>query len=350
MSQLYPFLFTDNLHQVVWGSEQIGKWKGLQQAPPHVGESWEVSAIETSPSVVANGPLQGTTLPELVAHYGQQLLGKKVSERYGGKFPLLAKFIGAASDLSIQVHPDDALALKRHNCFGKNEMWYIINALPGAKIYSGFKTAITPEAYKSRVADGTICDVLQAYEVHPGDIFYIPAGRVHAICGGILLAEVQQSSDVTYRIFDYNRPGLDGLPRPLHTDLALDALDFRVEEDYQTHYSIRPNRPTHVVCSPFFQLNLLDLKAPVTRHLRKCDSFVIYMCTQGDCRITPESSPDDAIVLSAGHSCLIPAQCADLKVQPHTSTASTLVEAFIDNYRSWSTTLIKNVASIIWSS
>lgn len=336
MKILYPLLFRPNLHQLVWGSNRIRDWKELKNTPDNIGESWEVSAVEGKESVVANGELAGRNLREVCAEYKERLMGKEVWEKYDGKFPLLAKFIGAETDLSIQVHPDDELAMKRHNSFGKNEMWYIIDNKPGAMLYSGFKDNISKNEYKKRVTEGTICDVLQDHEVVTGDMFYIPAGRVHAICGGLLLAEVQQSSDITYRIYDYGRMGLDGKPRQLHTELAVDAIDFDVKADYKTHYSLRKNKPSHAITCPFFQINILNVNGKTTRHLRKCDSFVIYMCLKGECTIIPEGNEAAAVTIKEGFSCLIPAEIADVKVVPAEGNEKTsLLESFIDNYTPW---------------
>lgn len=349
MTTLYPLLFEDNFHNTVWGGSRIHAFKGMPCSDDmKVGESWEVSAVNGKDSVVANGELAGSHLCTLVEQYGSALLGKKVAEKYNNQFPLLAKFIGAESDLSIQVHPDDKLAFARHNCFGKNEMWMILDCKPGAKIYSGFKDQISKYEYCKRVEDGSLCEVLQDHPVHSGDIFYIPAGRVHAIGEGILLAEIQQSSDITYRIFDYGRTGLDGKPRELHTALAEDAIDFNVEADYRTHYSIRKNKPTHAITSPFFQVNVLKTDGAITRHLKKCDSFIIYMCTRGTCTIHVEKDPTKQVQLTAGFSCLIPAECADVVITPTTPEAHSceLVESFIDNYEPWHMKLAYNVGII----
>lgn len=219
MGDVYPMVFEENLHEVVWGGEKLTAWKGLA-VRDHIGESWEVSCVESSPSVIANGTWAGCTLSEVIDRQPEAMLGREVCQQYGGRLPLLVKFIDARKDLSIQVHPDDEMAKRLHDKNGKSEMWYVLDAEPGAYLYSGFKEELSPEAYKRKVADGTIVESLAKHEVKAGDVFYLPAGRVHAICSGILLAEVQQSSDVTYRIFDYNRPGLDGQPRELHTELA----------------------------------------------------------------------------------------------------------------------------------
>ena len=216
--QLYPFLFEPNLHSVVWGGNQLRPFKGLQSSDEPIGESWEVSAVPTSTSIVCNGIYAGKDLISAINEQPDAILGTKVNEKYQGKLPLLVKFIDAKRDLSIQVHPNDEMAMREHGKMGKSEMWYIIKADEGAHLYAGFKEKITPYEYQKRVEDGTITNVLADHPVKAGDVFYLPVGRVHAICGGILLAEVQQSSDVTYRIYDYNRPGMDGKPRELHTE------------------------------------------------------------------------------------------------------------------------------------
>lgn len=332
---MYPLLFKPNLHKIVWGGHRLQSYKGVPATDEPIGESWEVSAVETSPSIIANGPWAGHNLIELVSQFPDEILGESVAKRYGNKLPLLVKFIDAERDLSIQVHPDDGMAMREHGKFGKTEMWYIIDAKPGAYIYAGFKEAITPYEYRKRVEDGSICDVLARHEVNKGDVFYIPAGRVHAICGGIMLAEVQQSSDLTYRIYDYNRPGLDGQPRQLHTELAAKAIDFHVEKDYRTHYPDIPERAVPVIDTPYFDVRVTDVAQPFHRNLIKYDSFVISMCIKGTCRIRLRDAEnidydERDIVLREGHSCLIPASIADYDLIPVTKTAK-ILEAHIDN-------------------
>lgn len=329
--ELYPFLFKENLHTVVWGGHRLQPYKGLQRTADPIGESWEVSAVESSPCIVANGPLQGLDLISVVEQGGASLLGEAVYKQYNGKLPLLVKFIDSNGDLSIQVHPNDALAAERHGKFGKTEMWYIIDAQPGACLYAGFKQQVSKDEYRRRVADGTICDVLAKHEVHPGDVFYIPAGRVHAICGGILLAEVQQSSDVTYRIYDYNRPGLDGKPRELHTDLAVDAIDYRVASEYRTFYGSTIGKAAHVIDTPYFDVRVMDLNKQFHRNLKKYDSFIISVCIKGSChiRMRDYDGPEREITLREGHSCLIPASIADYDIRPlHPCTR--ILETHID--------------------
>ena len=207
---LYPFTFKPILKKVIWGGSAICPFKGITPVENGVGESWELSHVEGNYSVVANGELEGKSLDDLIQSYGKQLLGEKVVERFGTTFPLLIKFIDARDHLSIQVHPDDELAKKRHNSFGKTEMWYVIKAEKGAGLYSGFSQQIDAEEYVKRVENNTIMDVLQRYDVHEGDVFFLPAGRVHAIGAGCFIAEIQQTSNITYRIYDYNRKDAQG--------------------------------------------------------------------------------------------------------------------------------------------
>lgn len=327
-SNLYPFLFEPNLHEIVWGGQKLTKWKGLA-LKDHIGESWEVSCVDSSPSVIANGIWAGYTLSEVIAKHPESILGREVSKTYGGKLPLLVKFIDAQKDLSIQVHPDDEMAKRLHNKNGKSEMWYVLDAEPGAFLYSGFKEKLSAEEYKRKVADGTIVDSLAKHEVKAGDVFYLPAGRVHAICSGILLAEVQQSSDVTYRIYDYNRSGLDGKTRELHTELAAEALNYQVEQEYRTEYLTESNRANRVIESPFFSVRVTEFSDAFHRNLIKYDSFIISMCLKGDCRIKIRSTGDE-ILLREGYSCLIPAAIADYDVAP-VNGRSKVLDAYIDN-------------------
>ena len=327
---LYPLLFEPNLRQIVWGGSRLSRWKGLPEQDC-IGESWEVSAVESSPSVVANGVFAGKTLPDVVADAPDEILGRVVAKRYGGRMPLLVKFIDARNDLSIQVHPDDEMAMREHGKFGKSEMWYVLDAEPGACIFAGFKKKLSAVEYERMVADGTIVEALARHEAHAGDVFYIPAGRVHAICSGILLAEIQQSSDVTYRIFDYNRAGLDGKPRELHTALAAKALNYKVERKYRTDYAVRKERANLIMESRFFSARVTEISHEFHRNLLKYDSFIITMCLKGDCVIKVRQSGDE-VVLKEGYSCLIPAAVADYDIRPVGDYCKVL-DAFIDNQK-----------------
>lgn len=327
--QLYPLLFEPNLHTVVWGGSQLRPFKGLEPSDEPIGESWEISAVPTSTSIICNGELKGRDLITVINGNPDAILGKKVNEKYHGRLPLLVKFIDAKRDLSIQVHPNDEMAMREHGKMGKSEMWYVIKADEGAHLYAGFKHEITPDEYQKRIAEGTITNVLADHKVKAGDVFYLPAGRVHAICGGIMLAEVQQSSDVTYRIFDYNRPGMDGKPRELHTELAAKALDYHVEPNYRTEYIESSNKAVQIIDSPYFSVRVMEVSKPFHRDLKKYDSFIITMCIEGDCKIHVRSTGGE-VLLKQGNSTLIPAAIADYDVIPQ-QESSRILDAYIDN-------------------
>ena len=271
-----------------------------------IGESWELSHVEGNYSVVDNGALEGKTLDELIRTYGKQLLGEKVVEQFGSIFPLLIQVLSIARDnLSIQVHPDDELAKKRHNSFGKTEMWYVINAAKGAGLYSGFSKQINADEYVKRVEDNTIMDVLQRYEVNPGDVFFLPAGRVHAIGAGCFIAEIQQTSNITYRIYDYDRKGPDGKGRELHTELAKDAIDYTLYPDYRTHYKAHTNATVELAACKYFTTNLLDVDTIMVRDFSELDSFVVYICMEGKASI--RDNKGNEIYIHQGQTVLIPA-------------------------------------------
>lgn len=335
---LYPLQFRHNLLQTVWGGNRLKPLKGLPKDDEKIGESWEVSAVNGMESVIANGPLQGQSLNSVVEQYGEDFLGRKSAEIFGQKFPLLIKFIDAADDLSIQVHPDDELARLRHGALGKTEMWFVMDAVPGAHLYSGFSSPISVYEYGKRVEDGSICDVLERHEAHKGDVYFIPAGRVHAIGGGLLVAEIQESSDITYRIFDYNRPGLDGKPRELHAELAADAIDFKVYDSYRTNYTTKVNKPVPIEENKYFTVKIHQVTRSFHRKLYKYDSFIVYMCLDGECSIrlrsTKESKmpPVQSVYLQQGSTCLVPAACADIDIVPlDSSVPPRLLEVYIDN-------------------
>ena len=312
---MYPLKFEPILKQTLWGGDRIIPFKHLHDSLDHVGESWEVSAVEGSESVVANGADKGRTLPEMVRHYREELVGESNYARFGNKFPLLIKFIDAKQDLSIQVHPDDELARKRHNSFGKNEMWYVISADKGARLISGFSEAITPREYKERIHDGTFADVLQSTDIAAGDVFYVPAGRVHGIGAGAFVAEIQQTSDITYRIFDYNRKDANGKTRELHTAQALEAINFTdVQDDFRTHYEAEVNEPVEIVATPYFTTSVYDMTEEITCDYSELDSFVIFICVEGTCRM--KDNEGNEIDLQAGETVLLPATTQSLNIVP----------------------------------
>lgn len=312
---MYPLKFEPILKQTLWGGDKIIPFKHLNESLSNVGESWEVSAVEGSESVVANGPDKGLTLPEMVRKYRDELVGESNYARFGNKFPLLIKFIDAKLDLSIQVHPGDELAKKRHNSFGKNEMWYVIAADKGAKLISGFAEEITPKEYKERVHDGTFAEVLQTCEIQPGDVFYVPAGRVHGIGAGAFVAEIQQTSDITYRIFDYNRKDKDGKTRELHISQALDAINFSdVQDDFRTAYDREENEPVEIVASPYFTTSVYDMTEEISCDYSELDSFIIFICTEGACKMIDDEKNE--ISLIAGETILLPATTQEVTIIP----------------------------------
>lgn len=277
-------------------------------------ESWQLSGVPGSVSVVCEGPAKGRSLDELLIEQHERLVGRRNYERYGNVFPLLIKFINANLPLSVQVHPNDELARKRHNSFGKTEMWYVLHAEKDAYLYAGFNRLLDPVSYCSKVADGSITDALAKHELSEGDVFFLPAGRVHSIGGGTTIAEIQQTSDITYRIFDFNRLDKNGNPRELHTELAKDAINYEVYSDYRTHYLPCPNRPVELANCPYFTTSLLELNRPIHFDHSALDSFVIYMCLEDDCEFT--DGEGEQVTLHAGQTLLVPASNTKLELRP----------------------------------
>lgn len=303
---LYPLKFEPIIKEKIWGGRKLQTLlhKNLRDLP-NGGESWEISAVPGDESVVVNGPLKGVSLDRLVKEYGATLMGEDVAKQFGGTFPLLVKFIDAKTDLSVQVHPNDALAKARHNSFGKSEMWYTMQADNGGQIISGFKQELTREEYINRVEKSCLNEVLAHHDVKHGDVYYIPSGRVHAIGAGVLLAEIQQTSDITYRIYDYNRKDLNGKERELHTEFALDANDFSIPETYKTEYSVVDNESSRIIDTPYFKTNIISLSKSIQKDYSNLDSFVIYVCVEGEVSLTYEN--DGMVSLKMGESILLPA-------------------------------------------
>ena len=277
-----PIRFRPLLMTKVWGGERIAPFKGIDTKESSIGESWELSAVEGSESVVSEGPFAGRTLTDLMRQHGAEIVGERIHAAAGEEFPILVKFIDARQDLSIQVHPDDALASRiRPGMKGKTEMWYVVGASGDAHLLSGLKHDMTPDEYEDRIKENTITDALCDYPVSAGDVFFLPAGRIHAIGAGTFVAEIQQTSDITYRIYDYNRPGLDGKPRELHTVQAKEAIDYKAVPNYRTEYSERPDEDIPLVSCPYFNTSLLELTKDFRKDLENLDSFLIVVCTSG---------------------------------------------------------------------
>ena len=309
---MQPIKFQPLLKQTLWGGDKIVTFKHLDSQLENVGESWEISGVKDNETIVKEGPLKGKSLNEVVAELKDRLMGKENYQRFGDEFPLLIKFIDARQDLSIQVHPNDEIAHKQGKPRGKTEMWYLMESEPGAKLYCGLKKQITPDQYKEMVDNDTICDALAQYEVKEGDCFFLPAGRIHAIGPGCFLAEIQQTSDVTYRIYDYKRKDKNGNYRELHTKLAAESINYQVENDYRTHYVGRLNKGVSLVQCPYFCTAVYDLNEPMTLDYSELDSFVILIGLKGEGRITDNEGNE--VSFMAGDTLLIPATTETLSV------------------------------------
>lgn len=301
---LYPLKFDTIFKEKLWGGTKIKDVLGKDFGDlKNCGETWEISGVPGNLSQVAEGVLKGNTLPELIDEFKAELVGEKVYEQFGNEFPLLIKFIDAAQDLSIQVHPDDQLAKERHNSLGKSEMWYVFQADQGSKLISGFNRDTSREEYLQYLNSGKLTELLNEEDVQDGDCFYLPAGRVHTIGKGLLLAEIQQSSDVTYRIYDFDRVDDEGNKRELHTEQALDALDFNAYSEYKTSYQRNLNEAVPLVKSQYFQTNLLEYTTGIIREHFDKDSFVIYTCFEGSATIQTEGQTTE---ICMGEAVLVP--------------------------------------------
>ena len=307
------YKFKPLLKQTLWGGNKIIAFKHLDLQMEHVGESWEVSGIKGCESVVAGGPDEGKGLNQLVHEQKGLLVGKENYERFGDEFPLLIKFIDAHQNLSIQVHPDDETARRHGKGHGKTEMWYVLKSASGAQLYNGLRQHITPETYKQMVEDGTITNALAHYTVHEGDVFFIPAGRIHSIGAGTFVAEIQQTSDVTYRIYDFKRKDKNGNYRELHTEKAAEAIDYTVHENYRTYYEPMQDEGVQLIACPHFTTAVYDLNDPMTIDYSELDSFVVYIGLQGSCELTDDHG--ETISFREGESVLIPATTRTIKVE-----------------------------------
>lgn len=303
--------FRPILKQVLWGGNKIIPFKQLDAEMEQVGESWEVSGVKDNESIVANGQYEGMKLNDLLALLKGDLVGKENYERFGNEFPLLIKFIDASKQLSIQVHPNDEQAKAKGLKRGKTEMWYVMESAPDATLLSGLKRAITPEEYKAMVENDTITDALCEYRVGEDDVFYLPAGRIHSIGAGTFLAEIQETSDVTYRIYDFKRKDKDGNYRQLHTEEASECIDYSVENDYRTKYEARKNEGVELAQCTHFTTSVYDLDEPMLLDYSELDSFVVLIALSGECTL---STGDTETQLRAGETVLLPATTQTLSV------------------------------------
>ena len=316
--------FSNIFKTTIWGGERIPEFKNLETSERQIGESWEISGVDGSESVVADGPDKGTPLHSLLHKYGASLLGARNYEKYGDSFPLLIKFIDAAQDLSVQVHPDDELARKRGAKFGKTEMWYVVDSAPGARLANGFKSPVDPADYERLVSTGEIEEALRFCPIAPGDVFFIPAGRVHAIGKGAFVAEIQETSDITYRLYDYRRKDAEGRERQLHTAEAFDAIDFNDDRGRAVDYTPQLDEAVKVVESPFFTTEVIKAAREMKLDFSGIDSFKVIIAVEGKCVV---EVGDEAVVLTRGKSLLIPAtaQSVDLIPTPRFSGLVTYI-------------------------
>jgi mannose-6-phosphate isomerase len=316
--------FEPILKDKIWGGEKLASLLNKQSKRKDIGESWEISDVEGDTSMVTNGHLKGKNLKQLISEFKSDLVGEKIYTHFGEKFPLLIKFIDAKEALSIQLHPNDTLAKERHNSFGKTEMWYVMQADKNANLIVGFQKEVSSEEYIKHLDTKSLLDILNVDEVQKGDVYFIPTGRVHAIGAGVLLAEIQQTSDITYRIYDWDRPNPDGTFRDLHTEEAIDAIDYSAKDSYKTVYSKKENASSEIVSCQYFTTNVLPIKGEVSINHQEKDSFVIYMCVEGNVTFQYESQTEK---LKTGETILVPACIKNIKIIA--DEASELLEVYI---------------------
>jgi len=326
MSALYPLKFKTIYKDKIWGGQKIKTYLHKDFGSlPNCGETWEISGVKSDVSVVASGALEGESLADLLEQYKDELVGKKVYDHFGNIFPLLVKFIDANDDLSVQVHPDDKLAKERHNSFGKTEMWYIIEADPGSTLITGFNQEMTEEKYVNALNSGHIMDILNKEAAVAGDVFFLPAGRVHTIGKGLLIAEIQQTSDVTYRIYDFDRVDDKGQKRELHTEEALAAIDYKHYPEYKTQYQPKENETVKLVSCPYFTTNVLDFDESTPKDYSALDSFVIHVCVEGGYTVKYNN---EAYAVKMGECILLPKNID--KIELETTGGFKILESYIE--------------------
>jgi mannose-6-phosphate isomerase len=327
MSELYPLKFEPLLKDKVWGGYALERDFNKKPAGlPNIGESWELSAVADNLSVVSNGFLAGNNIEELIEVYMGDITGDSVFEKFGNTFPLLIKFIEAGDDLSIQVHPGDAMAREKHNDYGKTEMWYILESGKDSKIYTGFREGVTKEMYVESLANGKLPELIYVESADPGDTFFTPAGRIHAIGKGIVLVEIQQTSDLTYRISDWNRKSKGSIKRELHLELALEAMDFTAAGKNKIKKDPELNKTENLVSCEFFTTNILYFNASVKKEYYLIDSFVVYICTDGEFNIRWDGNSEK---VCKGETVLLPAMIKEVILEP--ASNARLLEVFINS-------------------
>jgi mannose-6-phosphate isomerase len=309
---MYPLKFQPILKERLWGGTKLKDVLNKPIETDITGESWELSTVKGDVSVVANGDLVGTSLQEIIEKNPEQILGKSVVERFGTDFPILIKFIDAKKDLSIQLHPNDELAKERHDSFGKTEMWYIMDADKDANLIVGFNKDVTKDEYAKSIENDTLLDLLNYESVKEGDTFFINTGKIHAIGAGVLLAEIQQTSDVTYRVFDFNRKDKNGNLRELHTELALDAVDYEKKDDFKVSYPNDSDTVNTMVDCLYFKTNFLELSQDLNQDVSQRDSFTIYMCVGGSVEVQNDFG---AATIQKGETVLVASNCTKITLK-----------------------------------
>ena len=316
------YRFKPLLKQTLWGGDRIIPFKHLDTQMESVGESWEISGVEGNETIVAEGEHKGKSLNALVSELKGQLVGEENYKRFGNEFPLLIKFIDAQKDLSIQVHPDDETALRQGKPHGKTEMWYCLGSQASPILYNGLRKQITPEEYKAMVENDTITDAIASYEVHEGDVFFIPGGRIHAIGAGCFVLEIQQTSDVTYRIYDYKRKDKDGNYRELHTKEAAESIDYTVHDDYRTDYLLSQDEGVQLIQCPYFTTAIYDLTESMTLDYSELDSFVILIAVKGEGKLIADG---EETVFRMGDTILLPATTQEVRLEGEVRFLETFV-------------------------
>ena len=330
MSELYPLKFETVLKEKVWGGNALVTHYNKKPAVSTcIGESWELSAVADNQSVISNGFLAGNNIEEIIEVYMGDITGDSIYEKFGNEFPLLIKFIEAREDLSIQVHPGNDLSRKRHNAYGKTEMWYILESEKGTKIYTGFNDGVTREIYTEAINNGKLANLLNIEYVEAGDTFFTPAGRIHAIGAGTVLVEIQQTSDITYRIFDWNRKTSGKEKRELHTELALDAIDFSATGNSKIRKEPELNISVNLVSCEFFNTNIIRLNSTINKEFYLNDSFVVYICIEGEFLIQWDESSEK---VTKGETVLLPAMIKEIKLEP--IGEALMLEIFVDSENS----------------
>lgn len=329
MTELYPLKFEPILKDKIWGGSSLVKNFGKKADESRlIGESWELSAVADDLSLICNGFLAGNNIQELIEVYMGDITGEAVFEKFGIEFPLLIKFIEARKDLSVQVHPDNAMAKTRHNAFGKTEMWYILENEPSSKIYTGFNKPVTKDEFREAIKDGNLISLLNVESARAGDTFFTPAGRIHAISAGTVLVEIQQTSDITYRIYDWGRENSDRGSRELHIGLALEAIDFSAIGKNKIRKDVTPNNTENLVSCEFFKTNILLFDKSISKDYYIIDSFIVYICTEGEFILHWNKGAE---IVKKGETVLLPAMITDVILEP--KVQSKILEVYIDTQK-----------------